>query len=108
SRLSQEFAVCRNGDCVKVAVALEEAMINGIIHGNLEVPSALRDEEDEGLFHRVVRERRLQAPFCSRRLWLRSRFTIGSAWFTVRDEGPGFDPGKILDPTRVENVVKAH
>lgn len=108
SRLSREFAVCRNGDCAKVAVALEEAMINGIIHGNLEVPSVLRDEEDEGLFHRVVRERRSQAPFCSRRLWVDCRFTMGSASFTVRDEGPGFDPAKILDPTLVENVDKAH
>jgi len=32
----------------------------------------------------------------------------GSAEVTVTDEGPGFDPHAILDPTRPENRERSH
>lgn len=105
--LSDEFAICGNGARMRLAVALEEAMINGIVHGNLEVPSALRDDGDRR-YQELIRQRRTQSPYCHRTLSVRSVFTSGEARFTIRDQGPGFDPRHVPDPTRFENLSKPH
>src|SRR5207249_10291716 len=38
------FGICDAGGCVRVGIALEEAVSNAIHHGNLELSSALREE----------------------------------------------------------------
>jgi len=35
------------------------------------------------------------------------RLNCSEACFTIRDEGPGFDPSKLPDPTDPENLLKA-
>ena len=42
--------LCDENGLIRVAVALREALVNAIQHGNLEVPSDLR-EGDEKRFH---------------------------------------------------------
>lgn len=57
---------------------LNEAVINAIVHGNQE------DPEKKVIVNAEVDGRRI--------IW------------TVTDEGPGFDPDKIPDPTAAENL----
>jgi len=83
---------------MRVGVALQEALINAIYHGNLEVGSELR-QEDEAVYHDLVRLRRGQEPYRDRRVHFRARLSPAEAIFTVSDGGPGFDLSKLPDPT---------
>ena len=83
---------------VRLSLVLEEAMLNGVYHGNLEIDSILR-HEGPGAFERLVIKRRQQSPYRERRLHLYARLSPTEAVFVVRDEGPGFDYRALPDPT---------
>lgn len=83
-------------DVTRIGVALHESLTNAIYHGNLEVSSDLR-QEDESIFHLVVNQRRTQAPYCDRRVFVSTKISATQLEFIIRDEGPGFDVKKVLD-----------
>jgi CheY-like chemotaxis protein/anti-sigma regulatory factor (Ser/Thr protein kinase) len=93
------------GGLVLLGVALHEALTNAILHGNLELSSALR-ESDEKEYYRLSVERRSQPPYSDRRVHVAARFTRNELAFTVRDEGNGFDPNTLPDPTDPSNLGK--
>jgi CheY-like chemotaxis protein/anti-sigma regulatory factor (Ser/Thr protein kinase) len=88
---------------IRVGISLEEALVNALYHGNLEVSSELR-EEDDGAYYRLVEERRRQPPYRDRRLHLTAALSPAEAVYTLRDEGPGFDPSGLPDPTDPANL----
>ncbi len=88
---------------MRVGVALHEALVNAIYHGNLEVSSDLR-QEDEKHFYRLVEERRRQSPYRDRRVHVRATLGRNEAVYVVEDQGPGFDPGKLPDPADPANL----
>lgn len=97
---------CDETALVRAGVALSEALTNAIHHGNLELDSSLR-EEDEAEFFRLAAERRLTAPYCDRKVRLIERETIDEVSYAIRDDGKGFDPSKLPDPTDPENMERA-
>jgi len=100
------LGLCGDADRTRVGVALEEALCNALYHGNLEVGSELRDEDDRA-YHEVVQERIHQVPYCERRISVRAELSPEKALFVIRDEGPGFDPDSLPDPTDPENLERA-
>jgi CheY-like chemotaxis protein/anti-sigma regulatory factor (Ser/Thr protein kinase) len=89
-------------------VALEEALLNAMLHGNLEM--SLADVRDarlqlrQGLRSQLVDQRRIEAPFCKRLVHARIEISPQQARFVVRDEGKGFDVTTVPeahDPTTV-------
>lgn len=72
---------------VQLGVALEHALLNAMIRGNLE----LTREEMPVISRSMVQKRMTEAPYDQRRVYFRSLVTPSSAQFTIRDEGPGFD-----------------
>jgi CheY-like chemotaxis protein/anti-sigma regulatory factor (Ser/Thr protein kinase) len=90
---------------IQMTVALREALINAMDHGNLELDSALREQDDHS-YHNLQRERRAQKPYADRRVYVTSRETRDAAVFVIRDEGPGFDVSKLPDPTDPANLEK--
>lgn len=98
-RMIERFGLRDGNGALRVATALDEALQNAILHGNLEVSSTLREQEDGTAFQLMVKERRRQVPFKDRRTQVRACVTTDSAEFVIRDEGPGFDPRSIPDPT---------
>jgi CheY-like chemotaxis protein/anti-sigma regulatory factor (Ser/Thr protein kinase) len=90
---------------VLLGVALHEALTNAMLHGNLELSSSLR-ESDEKEYYRQSIERRSRAPFAERRVTVTARFTSQEIAFTIRDEGNGFDPNTLPDPTDPANLGK--
>jgi CheY-like chemotaxis protein len=88
---------------LRVCVALREALINAMHHGNLEVGSELREKDDKAYFN-LVQSRREQEPYKSRRVHVTATVTRRQAEYVVRDEGPGFDPSKLPDPTDPKNL----
>lgn len=95
--------VCNRHTATRVGIALEEALLNAVYHGNLEISSDLKKNGDAP-FHALARERRTQEPYASRRVRVLSRVTEQRATFTITDEGPGFDVSKLPDPTDPENL----
>ena len=63
-----------------VRIALEEAMVNAIKHGNRLDPA--------------------------KKVHVESRVTADRAEITIEDEGPGFDRSAIPDPTHDDNLHK--
>lgn len=97
---------CDGRSWVRTGVALEEALTNALYHGNLELDSSLR-QEDGRAFQELARERRRQSPYAERRVRVRVRISGCEARFTISDQGPGFDPDSLPDPTAPENLTKA-
>jgi len=65
-------------DCFALRLALEEAVVNGFKHGNGGDPA-----------------KRVRVEYCVGR---------DEVLVQVEDEGPGFDPGRVADPCRPENL----
>jgi CheY-like chemotaxis protein len=98
--------LCDENGLIRVAVALREAITNAIQHGNLEVDSALR-ARDEKAYQRLLEERRQQEPYEDRRVHVTAKESRTEAVYSVRDEGPGFDPDTLPDPSDPANLEKA-
>lgn len=97
--------LCDEVGRLRVTVALQEALVNAIHHGNLEVASSLR-EQDEKKYQTQIKERCQQKPYRDRRIHVTARETPVEAIYSIRDEGPGFDPSSLPDPTDPANVEK--
>jgi anti-sigma regulatory factor (Ser/Thr protein kinase) len=90
---------------MRVGVALEEALVNALFHGNLEVDSELREQDNEA-YHAVAEERRGQSPYRNRKIFVDAHLSREKAVFVIRDEGPGFDPESLPDPTDPANLER--
>jgi hypothetical protein len=91
---------------MRVAVALEEALLNGLYHGNLELGSELREDGGEA-YQRAGEQRRRTPPYRERRLYVKAHVSRSEAVFQIQDEGPGFDLRSLPDPTDPTNVGMA-
>ena len=67
-------------DIFSIKLALEEALINAIKHGN-----------------QLDRNKKIRVSYRV----LHDRFEV-----RIRDEGPGFDPADVPDPTAIENLER--
>lgn len=84
-RLMRLVAIFRpaDGSEVDIEIALREAILNAVIHGNAEA--------------------------AEKRVYVTCRCTIGGeVSITIRDEGHGFDIDAVVDPTTSENLLSTH
>ncbi|MEO8270334.1 MAG: response regulator [Aureliella sp.] len=81
-------------DCTRLGIAIDEAIVNAICHGNLELA-----QDDMSYVRRhlhakrpieVVEERRKQSPYDSRFVYVACLITREGVKVSVRDEGKGF------------------
>ncbi|MEO1999012.1 MAG: response regulator [Planctomycetaceae bacterium] len=103
--LLRQMGVCAESEVVRVAIALEEALVNAVYHGNLEVSSELRERDDHA-YYNLARKRAQESPYRERRTRVSVEFTRSSATFVIRDDGPGFDPGSLPDATDPANLER--
>jgi serine/threonine-protein kinase RsbW len=74
---------CAAGEEINVEIALREAVANAVLHGNKAAPE--------------------------KRVTIRCECQIGSGVsICVRDEGQGFDPDNIPNPTTISNIQSSH
>lgn len=99
------MGVCDESERVRTGVALQEALTNACLHGNLEVDSALR-EIDHKEYYDLARLRMSQPPYAQRRIHVTARYSLDSAEFIIRDEGPGFNRAALPDPTDPTNIER--
>ena len=101
------MGLCGETETTRIGVALDEALVNSMHHGNLEVDSSLRRDNLDG-YHQLIAERRRQSPYRERRIWVSAVLDRDRATFVVRDEGSGFDPDLLPDPTDPANLARPH
>lgn len=89
------FGLCDNTLEKHVAIALEEALLNALYHGNLELSSADLNRAGDELLAQgnapSIAHRQRAAPYCDRQIHVRATLSPDQAEFVIRDEGPGFD-----------------
>ena len=93
-------------DRLRVGIAVEEALLNALYHGNLDVSSDLK-ESDPNLFEETARQRCLEEPYRNRRIFVDALVSRDAARVVIRDEGRGFDPSTLPDPCDPANLEKA-
>ncbi len=102
-----ELQFCDEMEWMQIAMALDESILNAMVHGNLEVSSELRHLDDGQAFTDMIAQRKTESPHRERRVRVTVRVTPCEAIFVIRDEGPGFDIHQLPDPTDPENLEKA-
>jgi len=100
-----QMGICNDGERTRIGVALEEALANALYHGNLEIDSQLRD--DDQAYYALVEDRMGKAPYRGRHLTIEVSLSREKAVFVIRDQGRGFDPTTLPDPTDPANLEKA-
>ena len=90
-------------DQLRLGMAVDEALINAMYHGNLEVDSKLRDGND-AKFYELANQRRKHPEFAGRRVHITAQFSPDRFSIVIRDEGRGYDPSSLPDPTSPENL----
>lgn len=100
-----QFNISDDTTLLQISTALTEALRNAIDHGNLELDSKLR-EKDDNSYRELGDQRAKQHPYCDRRVQFRTRMTPTAAEYFICDEGPGFDPSTLPDPTDPENLLR--
>ncbi len=89
----------------QVGISLQEALSNSIHHGNLELDSELR-QVDEANYYALADLHRRQSPYADRKVYVQALLSRSELRFVIRDEGPGFDTKKVLDPTAEVNLER--
>lgn len=90
---------------IQVSVALREAIVNAMLHGNLGLSSALK-ESDPDAHDKLAEERRNQSPYRERRVRVTVTETPREVTYVVSDDGPGFDLDTVPDPTDPANLER--
>ena len=78
---------CEHRDRAKLGVALEAALTNGMVRGNLEMSR----KEFPVATPEIMSERAVLATYVDRRVYFTASIAPEVAKFVVRDDGPGFD-----------------
>jgi len=89
-----KLRICHPTDRVRLCVAVEEALSNAYYHGNLGISSELR-VNDFPACEALIQERMRDPRYRDRKIHVTVRYTPTEAAVTIRDDGEGFDPGKI-------------
>jgi len=94
-QMAEGMGLCNRSERVRLATALEHALLNAIFRGNLEISREQMEEERENLLTAsgggLVEERKATEPYSTRKVHVEVLITPESGRFVIRDEGPGFD-----------------
>lgn len=102
-----ELDLFDEGERMQIAMAMDEALLNAMVHGNLEVSSELRQIDDGRPYTEAIEKRKQETPYKDRRVTVQLQASCQDATFVIRDEGPGFDVAAIRDPTDPDNLERA-
>jgi anti-sigma regulatory factor (Ser/Thr protein kinase) len=81
---------CEVTDAIRFSLAVEEALLNALVHGNLEMTQLVIDAELQ-LGSKAFLEHCATSPFRDRKIDVRFCWGDSKAEVNIRDEGPGFD-----------------
>lgn len=98
-RMSDGMNLLASDSRTRFGVAIDEALVNAICHGNLELSEA-EMKEVHGHLHsgtrsNVIESRRNKSPFCDRLVHVSLGLSVEGIKIVVRDDGRGFSRDAI-------------
>lgn len=95
---------------ISVTMAIYEALVNAVEHGNLDLDSAVKFAGTDGMAaFKKLRQERIKDPlYASRKVTIKSMIETSMARFTITDEGRGFDYSALVDPTSEDRIEQPH
>jgi anti-sigma regulatory factor (Ser/Thr protein kinase) len=104
------FELCSATEEVRVSIALEEALLNALYHGNLELTASELEQVSDDLvadgFSSVIDDRMKLLPFNVRRIHVRAKISRDEAVFVIRDEGRGFEVDRFVPLVIDDELVR--
>ena len=91
---------------MRVGVALQEALSNALYHGNLEVSSDLRQEDEREFYGLAEIRRKPRVALPRAPIHVQARIDRDEAIYVIRDEGPGFDTSSLDRPIDPEDLMR--
>jgi anti-sigma regulatory factor (Ser/Thr protein kinase) len=86
-------------DRIRISEAFEEALLNAMFHGNLEIGkqelAAVRGELDDGVLDRLIQQRCTESHIRDRKILAVVQLKEDEARFVIRDEGRGFNNANV-------------
>ena len=80
---------------IRMGEAMEEALLNAMYHGNLEISEAeltkTRAQLDDDLLNQLIRQRQQDPEIDARQILVVAHLTPQEVRIVIRDEGPGFN-----------------
>jgi CheY-like chemotaxis protein len=92
-------------ELMQVGIAIHEAMVNAMHHGNLEIGSESREAGGD-VYQSLIEQRLASEPYRDRRVHVTLKLTRTKLVCVIRDEGPGFDPAQVPDPTNPDHLER--
>ena len=93
------LGLCDTTGKLRTGMALQQALTNAIVHGNLELTTEQVLESREAMVTGrgtgLLAERKSEVPYRDRRVFVDVRINREEARFVVRDEGRGFDASQF-------------
>jgi DNA-binding NarL/FixJ family response regulator/anti-sigma regulatory factor (Ser/Thr protein kinase) len=90
---------------IQITIALQEALTNALYHGNLELSTDLR-QQDEKVFDDLAECRMVQEPYGSRHIRVQVQLDRDAVRFVVADDGPGFDTAVFDRPVQPDDLTR--
>ena len=98
--LMRQMELFDPSDRVRIGVGVHEAVVNAMVHGNLEVGSDLKCGDWQA-YHALIRERARQEPYRDRRVWVLVRADRSPLLrVAVPGRGAGVRPAGAAGPDR--------
>lgn len=74
-----------------IHMAIHEALVNGLVHGNLKLPSSLRQSARDFVdYARIVNERLLDPAYANKSISIWATWNTSRLEIKIRDEGAGY------------------
>ena len=102
-QICASLGLCDLNGRVRIAAAFEQALLNALFRGNLEIDADVPPADNL----KLVEERRSQSPFAERNVYVDLAISGQEARFVVRDEGPGFDTSSLSSDSKPESLEGA-
>lgn len=90
-----ECTECPPGTLLQLEVALEQALLNAIYHGNLEFNQHAGIDFDPASRQKEGKILNSKPPYCDRHVSVAMRVTPDEVRFVVKDDGNGFDVREV-------------
>ena len=99
--MAYRMHLCSERGRQRIGVAVDEALLNAMYHGNLELPAEelpdVRTQLRNGQTVDLIEQRRKQPPFSDRYVRIDATFDPEKARVIVSDDGSGFESSLIAD-----------
>ncbi len=104
-QMVQGMEFCDFTGRLRIGIALKEAILNAMFHGNLELSQEELRQVREAMARNdispILRARQQTAPYGDRRIFVQAWMSREEARFVIRDQGRGFNPHEFPPPTEL-------